>query len=166
MMKYLFLTVLLFILILPAQSQSNFYYSQYFQVAPTLNPAFTGVDDFLDVKVNYRNQWTGFNDAPSTNYIGINGTLKKETTQTYREYALRISNPEILDSLSNVQASFTDKLKHGIGGHIIYDRQGPFEQFSANLNYALHIPIAYQTHLSIGLMGSLVNNRIDCNSRA
>lgn len=161
MMKYLYLALFLYIIILPAQCQNNFYYSQYFQVAPAINPAFTGIDNFLDVKVNYRNQWTGFNDSPSTNYIGINGNLNKQSTQSYREYSLRISNPAILDSLSNIKASFKDKLKHGIGGYIIYDRQGPFEQFSANFNYALHIPISYQTHLSVGLSASIVNNRIN-----
>ena len=83
-------------------AQDNFYFSQYFQVGPAINPAFTGIDNFLDVKVNYRNQWAGFGDSPSTNYIGVNGYLKKESTQSFREYALRISNPDILDSLSRI----------------------------------------------------------------
>ena len=142
-------------------AQDNFYFSQYFQVGPAINPAFTGIDNFLDVKINYRNQWAGFNDSPSTNYIGVNGYLKQESTQTFREYALRISNPDILDSLSNIQTSFKSKLKHGIGGHIIYDRQGPFEQISGFFNYALHIPVGYKTNLSIGVSASITNNRID-----
>lgn len=160
-MKYVYLTLILYSIIFSARCQDNFYYSQYFQVAPALNPAFTGIDDFLDIKVNYRNQWSGFNDSPSTNYIGAYGNLKKETTQSYREYALRISNPDILDSLSNIKSSFKDNLKHAIGGYMIYDRQGPYEQFSANFNYALHIPVSYRTYLSIGVSASIVNNRID-----
>ena len=142
-------------------SQDNFYFSQYFQVGPAINPAFTGIDNFLDVKINYRNQWAGLGDSPSTNYLGVNGYIKKESTQTYREYALRISDPSILDSLSNIQTSLKDKIKHGIGGHVIYDRQGPFEQISGYFNYAIHIPIGFKTNLSIGVSASITNNRID-----
>ena len=160
-MKYLYLTIFLIATTITAQCQDNFYFSQYFQVGPAINPAFTGIDNFLDIKVNYRNQWTGFNDSPSTNYFGINGHLKNESTQSYREYALRISNPDILDSLSNINASFKDKIKHGFGGHVIFDRQGPFEQISGFFNYALHIPVGYRTQLSIGVSASITNNRID-----
>ena len=160
-MKYIYLTVSLVIMAVAAQSQDNFYFSQYFQVGPAINPAFTGIDNFLDVKVNYRNQWTGFNDSPSTNYFGINGHLKNKSAQSYREYALRISNPDILDSLSNISASYKNKIKHGIGGHVIYDSQGPFQQFSGFFNYAIHFPVGHSTQLSIGLSASMTNNRID-----
>lgn len=159
--KYYLLLGLIIISFGKSVSQDNFYFSQYFQVGPAINPAFTGIDNFLDIKVNYRNQWAGFNDSPSTNYIGINGTLKKESIQTYREYALRISDPGILDSLSNIQSSIKNRIKHGLGGHVIYDRQGPFEQISGFFNYAIHLPIGYKTTLSFGASASITNNRID-----
>lgn len=142
-------------------SQDNFYFSQPFQVGPAINPALTGIDNFLDIKFNYRNQWAGLNDSPSTNYLGINGYINKNKTQTYREYALRISNPDILDSLSVTKSSLKNKLKHGVGGHLIYDRQGPFSQIAGYFNYALHIPIGFKTTLSIGASASLTNKRID-----
>lgn len=159
--KHILLTTLLVSMGATVRAQDNFYFSQPFQVGPAINPAFTGIDDFLDIKVNYRNQWTGFNDSPSTNYFGINGLLKKASTQSYKEYALRISDPGILDSLINISSSFKNNIKHGIGGHIIFDRQGPFEQISGYLNYALHMPVGYKTKLSVGLSVSISNNRID-----
>lgn len=142
-------------------SQDNFYFSQYFQVGPAINPALTGIDNFLDIKFNYRNQWAGLNDSPSTNYLGVNGYINKNKGLTYRDYALRISNPNILDSLSVIKSSLKNKLKHGIGGHIIYDRQGPFSQVGGYFNYALHIPIGFKTYLSVGASVSLTNKRID-----
>ncbi len=157
--RYLFILFALFLN--TAFGQDNFFYSQYFQVGPTVNPAFTGIDNFLDVKINYRSQWSGFTDAPSTNYFGINGYLKKESQQTYREYSLRISDPTLLDSLSNVGKSSDEMIRHGIGGHIIYDRQGPFSQISGYFNYAIHIPIGNRLKLSLGVSASLTNNRID-----
>jgi len=162
--KHILLTTLLIAMSATVRAQDNFYFSQPFQVGPAINPAFTGIDDFLDIKINYRNQWAGFNDSPSTNYFGINGLLKKASTQSYKEYALRISDPSILDSLINISSSFKNNIKHGIGGHIIFDRQGPFEQISGYLNYALHMPVGYKTKLSIGLSLSISNNRIDRKS--
>ena len=141
--------------------QDNFYFSQYFQVGPVINPATTGVDNFLDIKVNYRNQWSGFTDAPSTNYIGVNGYIQKETQQSYKQYSLRTSNPFYLDSLPKNEISLGNKLRHGIGGNIIYDVQGPFEQISGFVNYALHIPIGEKVKISLGVSGSITNHRID-----
>lgn len=161
MLRYLVLTTILCTISISGYCQDNFYFSQYFQVAPAINPALTGMDDFLDIKINYRSQWSGFNDSPSTNYFGINGSLKKKSQQAYKEYALRISNPEILDSLSNITNSFSSKLKHGLGGFVVFDQQGPFEQITGFINYAIHIPIGYKTKLSIGVSGGLVNNRIN-----
>ena len=160
-LKYPVVIICLFAISSTVIAQDNFYFSQYFQVGQAINPAFTGIDNFLDVKINYRNQWAGFSDSPSTNFIGINGALKNKTTQTYKEYALRISDPSLLDSLSNTQSSIKDKVRHGLGGHIIYDRQGPFDQISGFFNYAFHFPISYNTYLSIGTSVGLVNNRID-----
>lgn len=142
-------------------AQDNFYFSQYFQVGSAINPATTGVDNFLDVKINYRNQWTGFTDSPSTNYFGVNGYLQKNPQKEYKQYALRTSNPYFLDSLPVAQIPIGEKLRHGLGGHIIFDVQGPYEQISGFINYALHIPLNDKIKLSIGLSGSITNQRID-----
>jgi len=142
-------------------AQDNFYFSQYFQTGTAFNPAITGVENFLDIKLSYRNQWNGFTDAPSTNYIGVNGYLQKETQKAYKQYSLRTSNPYLLDSIPAAEISFGEKLRHGIGGHIIYDVQGPFEQISGFLNYALHFPLNDKLKLSIGFSANITNQRID-----
>lgn len=161
MKKKLLLLLIIIIASTPAISQDNFYVSQYFQVAPVINPAFTGINNFLDVKINYRSQWSGFSDAPKSNYIGINGYLQKETQQAYKQYALRTSYPYIIDSLGQDGISLGEQLRHGIGGNIVFDTQGPFKQSSGYINYALHIPISRNTKISIGLSGSINNQRID-----
>lgn len=160
-MKRVIIIVIICFLSIRSFSQDNFYFSQYFQVGPSINPAFTGVDNFLDVKLNYRNQWSGYTDSPTTNYIGVTGYLQKETQKDYKQYALRTSNPYFLDSLPRAEISLSEKLRHGIGGLIIYDVQGPFEQISGYVNYALHIPISSKTKISIGISGNITNQRID-----
>jgi type IX secretion system PorP/SprF family membrane protein len=159
--KKLFISLLIFTVSFNAIGQDNFYVSQYHQIGPVLNPAFTGVDNFLDIKLNYRNQWTGFTDAPSTNYFGVNGYLQKETQHTYKQYALRTSNPYYLDSLEEKGISLGKQLRHGIGGNVVYDIQGPYQQISGYLNYAIHIPLSQKTKISIGVAGKLSNQRID-----
>ena len=142
-------------------AQDNFYFSQYSQVGPVSNPAMTGVDNFLDIKINYRSQWSGFEDGPQTNYFGINGYLEKETQTSYQQYSLRTSNPFYLDSLPKAEISLAERLRHGIGGHVIFDSQGPFEQIAGYVNYALHIPLGRRVKFSIGFSGSFTNQRID-----
>ena len=160
-MKHLYILALCLLFPLALTAQDNFYYSQYFQVGPAINPGFTGIDNFTDIKINYRSQWNGFSDAPRTNYFGVNSYIKKESDQIYREYALRISDPSILDSLSSTRSFFKDKMRHGIGGYIIFDQQGPFEQISGFFNYAFHFPISFKTSVSIGASVGLTNNRMD-----
>ncbi len=142
-------------------AQDNFYFSQYFQVGPVLNPAMTGVDNFLDIKLNYRNQWSGFSGAPSSNYFGINGYLQKETQEAYRQYSLRTSDPQYLDKLPGKEISLGERIRHGIGGVVVYDIQGPYEQINGNINYAMHLPVGKKVKLSIGIAASIVNQRIN-----
>ena len=142
-------------------AQDNFYYSQFFQMSQAINPAFAGIDNFTDLKINHRNQWSGFKDSPNTNFIGINATLKNAKQGSFKEYALRISNPDLLDSIVGLSNNFASKIKHGIGGYIVYDNQIPFEQISGYVNYAIHLPISYKTRLSIGISMGILNNRIN-----
>lgn len=142
-------------------AQDNFYFSQYNQVGPVYNPALSGIDNFLDIKLNYRSQWNGFTDAPTTNYFGINGYLQKTTQNAYTQYSLRTSNPYYLDSIPSNEFKLRAKLRHGIGGHVIFDTQGPFEQMSGFLNYALHIPLGRKVKVSLGVSTKLTNQRID-----
>ncbi len=159
--KLLFISLSFCLLATNSNAQDNFYYSQYFQVSQAINPAFAGIDNFTDLKINHRNQWSGFKDSPNTNFIGINATLKSAKQTSFKEYALRISNPDLLDSIVGLSNRFRSKIKHGIGGYIVYDNQIPFEQISGYVNYAIHLPVGYNTRLSIGISVGILNNRIN-----
>lgn len=160
-MKKIKLSIVFLLLSISIYAQDNFYQSQYFQLGPSLNPATTGIDNFLDIKLNYRSQWGGFTDAPSTNYLAINGYLQKETQKTYRQYSLRTSDPHYLDSLSRGEITLSEKIRHGIGGHVVYDVQGPYEEISAHFNYALHIPLNEKIKVSLGISTAVTNKRLD-----
>lgn len=76
-MKYIWLFLLLLSsTVLSAQHQPLL--SQYMLNGLPLNPGFTGSREALSVAATYRNQWSGFDGAPTTSYLAIHSPLKKE----------------------------------------------------------------------------------------
>ena len=58
--------ILLTLCTLPAFSQQDPLYSQYMLNPLLINPAYTGLNNNLNVMVGYRTQWTGFEGQPQT----------------------------------------------------------------------------------------------------
>ncbi len=143
------------------KAQQPYFFSQFYEVAPAFNPAFTGINNFTDVKIVHRNQWTGFADAPTTNYIGIYSSKQNEIPLSIKEYSLRISNPHLYDSILSLAPKIKDKIKHGYGGNIIYDIQSPFSQFKINLNYSAHLNIGNNSTFAFALNVGVNNQRLD-----
>ena len=47
-------------------------YTQYVFNNFLLNPALSGIENYTDVKLGYRSQWTGLQGAPVTTFFTIN----------------------------------------------------------------------------------------------
>jgi type IX secretion system PorP/SprF family membrane protein len=58
---------------LPAQQLPVFALNRYTQAF--YNPATAGMNNETSLSVNYRQQWTGFNNAPETFLVGLDGRL-------------------------------------------------------------------------------------------
>lgn len=52
-------------------------YTAYPSLLFHINPAYTGTKGTVDARMNYRKQWTGFDGAPVTQFIGVHGRLWK-----------------------------------------------------------------------------------------
>src|SRR5438067_12894592 len=63
-------------------SQQRPHYTQYILNNYILNPALSGIENYTDVKLSYRNQWTGLNGAPVTLYFSIQGPIGKQDYKT------------------------------------------------------------------------------------
>ena len=82
-MKKIFLIIVICTLTCSvASAQAKPFYTQYILNNYILNPGITGIENYTDVKLSYRNQWAGINGAPVTTYLSIHGPLGKKDTRT------------------------------------------------------------------------------------
>ena len=68
----------LFVFVLGMQwgmAQQKPQYTQYVFNNLLLNPAVTGIENYTDVKLGYRSQWTGLQGAPVTSYLTIDAPI-------------------------------------------------------------------------------------------
>src|SRR5258708_9052684 len=69
-MKRLLLSVFLSITVLQfAIAKQKPQYTQYVFNNLLINPAVTGIENYIDLKAGYRSQWTGLQGAPVTSYL-------------------------------------------------------------------------------------------------
>lgn len=144
-----------------ANGQTGLQLSQQFQNSSSLNPAFAGIDNYLDIKAGFRQQWSGISDGPRVYYLTMNSVLIKPKYQSIKSNALRISDPSLYSESESNQFNRLSAIKHGIGASIINDSYGPFNQLNAYLSYGFHFPLTKKLRLSLGAAGGIVNTQIN-----
>lgn len=123
-------------------------YSQYMHNLYVVNPASAGMNDYLDVNLSFRQQWTGIDDAPRTYYLSATGALGAGEKPESKSMSIPISRPDLYDAAE--VGDTKRKLKHALGGLALVDEYGPFQRTIVNLGYALHIPIGKTYYASVG----------------
>lgn len=113
-----------------AQQLPHFSYFTYNYI--NYNPAVTGFTPCLEMRVGYRQQWTGFDGAPRTAFALAHGKLGVK-----RNYF------------------------HGLGGYVENDAAGPFSYTSLHMNYAFHLRLSKGYTLSSGVGVGFSQNKID-----
>jgi type IX secretion system PorP/SprF family membrane protein len=131
-------------------AQQKAQYSQYIINSYLINPALTGMEEYGDVKIGYRNQWSGVNGAPVTYYITghtrLNNGIKSRKSSASE--ALK-PNAFAAEGVNNgVQRKI--KAHHGVGGIMLRDQIGPFSRTEASASYAYHLPLASNMWLATG----------------
>jgi len=124
-------------------------YTQYVLNNYVLNPALTGIENYVDIKSSFRNQWTGIEGAPVTSYFTIHGPIGKEddlTTAT--SFKMQGVNPRGEDYWKNYEAA---PAHHGVGMSIVNDKAGYINRWTISGSYAYHIPITRKTTLAAGI---------------
>lgn len=144
-------------LLLTAQQKPQ--YSQYMINNYLLNPAITGIEDYADIKLGNRNQWTGIEGAPTTFYLSGHSKLGKGVNKAFT--AAPGNRPFSFSGQGDQNHRYWKvKPHHGIGGVLLHDRIGPFARTEMSLSYAYHLLLSRTVKLSGGLSAGLINQTL------
>ncbi|MBL7741544.1 MAG: type IX secretion system membrane protein PorP/SprF [Chitinophagaceae bacterium] len=141
---------LLMMLVISVQvmAQQKPHYTQYILNQYIVNPALTGIENYIDLKGSHRHQWVGIRDAPVTTYLTLHGPIgKKDYRTTATSYEMPGENPRGKRYWEEYTAA---EPHHGIGMQIINDVTGPLSNFSMYATYAYHLGLTPRTSLSGG----------------
>ncbi len=142
-----------------AFSQAKPYYTQYILNNYILNPGVTGIENYTDVKMSYRNQWTGINGAPVTTYLSLHGPIGKTDYKTsVTSFEVPGENPRGKQYWENYTAP---RAHHGVGFTALNDNTGYMNRWSVYGSYAYHKPLGTQTTLSAGFNAGLSSVFLD-----
>lgn len=86
-MKRNLIWVVMFVAFLPAaKAQSVIQVTQYSEVLPLVNPAFSGIENFTDFRFVNRSQWAKINEGPSYSLAHISGSINKRQKKSKSRY--------------------------------------------------------------------------------
>ena len=130
----------------------DFNYTQYYLNLPAVNPGFTGMEDFWDLKLSFRQQGVNNFDARNKSlYISTYGPVNSSASSSMKNNSLRLSDPNSYNNLESNRGTRKKLLRrHGIGGMLFNRDLGAYQSFNASFNYAYHLPVSRTHHLSFG----------------
>ncbi len=125
-----FLPLLTFFVFVAAASyaQMDPLYAQYLNNPLTINPAYTGINNDLNISATYRKQWAGFEGSPST----INASVHTSLPNKNMGVGLLIVQDKIgANKNTEVHATYAYKLSLG-QAYLSFGLQGGFISFKSN----------------------------------
>ncbi|MBS1757366.1 MAG: type IX secretion system membrane protein PorP/SprF [Bacteroidetes bacterium] len=124
-----------------------------------LNPAVTGIENYVDIKLDNRNQWTGIDGAPVTSYFSIQGPIGKSDLRTSAtSFKVPGENPRGKQYWEEYTAP---EPHHGIGCIIMNDKAGYLNRWSISASYAYHKPLGVKTTLAAGFNAGISSVSLD-----
>ncbi|GAB3540559.1 type IX secretion system membrane protein PorP/SprF [Pontibacter brevis] len=134
-------------------------YSQYMINNYLLNPAIAGIENYVDIKSGYRNQWTGIEGSPSSFYLSVHTKLSKDKTSAEN------TTPSFIGAREprSIYRKYSNEPHHGIGLVLLHDRIGPFTRMEANVSYAYHVPLTDGVRLGAGVSAGVSQHALNGN---
>ena len=147
----LLLSLLLIMGITNSFAQVDYRFSQFQQNPLPVNPAFSGIEDFVDVKLGFRKQWTGFDDSPMHSYISSNMAFKISENNDFKHRGVRLIESEAYNELEkDDNFGYRKGNRHGVAVYVLQNSDGGFQNLAAFVNYAYHLRITNQLVWSVG----------------
>jgi type IX secretion system PorP/SprF family membrane protein len=160
MKKWLLLLILCLNVRLYAQQRPQ--YSQYLLNSYLLNPALSGIENYTDVKLGYRQQWAGLQDAPKTAFLSAHWALGDEYLWANAlSFEGDGNDPRSRSYTQNYTAS---PAHHGLGFLAVSDKAGQLSTTTFDVSYAYHMQLNNKLNLSLGVAGGLSRVAIDINA--
>lgn len=161
MKKYII--IFLVLIAVNAYSQQKPQYTQYIFNQYLLNPALSGIENYIDFKAGYRKQWAGINDAPQTSFVSAHWALGDNQlwSNALTSFAEDTGNPMDRSYLQNYTSSPSH---HGMGVTAVLDKTGPIKRLDANITYAYHLQLSNDFNLSAGVAAGLSSISLDINA--
>jgi len=160
-MKRIFYLIIIFVFIVQAAiAQQKPQYTQYVFNNYLLNPAVTGIENYTDVKLGYRSQWTGLEGAPVTSYLTVNAPIGQDYVQGDAT-AFPAGGGENPYSRSFTQDYEAAPPHHGIGFMVVTDKAGPITTTNVDLSYAYHLGIASKVNLAVGVAAGFARTSLN-----
>ncbi len=129
--------------------------AQPFQIAPLYNPAFTGIENFGDLKFSYRYQWAAFKDnAPQ--FANISYTTRIKQPLDLKINSIRTSRSDFSKMVPKLRLNI-----QGLGFNAFSDQYGPLQRVGGGIQYAIHIPLSEKIFVSTGIGGTIENTRLN-----
>jgi type IX secretion system PorP/SprF family membrane protein len=155
MKKKLFLSVMMGMVAntLVAQYVPN--NSQGYQLMPLFNPAFSGVENFNDLKFSYRYQWAGFGKySPKFINLSYHKRLKQPLDLSYNSMRL---------SARTSQVPKSKRMIVGMGGNLFQSTVGVIKSVGGSFNLSFNYPLSKNKRLAVGASALIENRKLDLN---
>lgn len=161
-MKKLLPTLFVFLLTFQlANAQQKPQYTQYVFNNILLNPAVTGIENYIDLKAGYRSQWTGLQGAPVTSYLTFSAPFGSDFVQGDAA-SMSPGNQENPYSRLYTQNYEAAEPHHGLGFMLVSDQAGPINTTNIDATYAYHMGLSSNFNLSVGVAAGF--NHISLNT--
>ncbi|MEO6150878.1 MAG: type IX secretion system membrane protein PorP/SprF [Mucilaginibacter sp.] len=139
------------------KAQQKPQYTQYMLNSYLLNPAFAGIENYIDIKAGYRNQWAGLDGSPKTTYL----TATMPIGKGFLNGGPGSGNPS---GRSYTQTYMAAEPHHGVGLFLLSDEAGLLKSTSVSGSYAYHLGLSPSVNMSAGVTAGV--NRYTLNSSA
>ncbi|WP_293308971.1 PorP/SprF family type IX secretion system membrane protein [Pedobacter sp. UBA5917] len=138
-------------------------YTQYIFNQYLLNPALSGIENYVDFKAGYRKQWSGITDAPQTSFVSAHWALgdKELWSNALTSFPEQTGNPMDRNYTQNYTSSPSH---HGMGVTAVLDKTGPIKRLDANVTYAYHLQLNNDFNLSAGVAAGISSISLDLNA--
>ncbi|MHA6249068.1 PorP/SprF family type IX secretion system membrane protein [Pontibacter sp. CAU 1760] len=141
-----------------ALGQQKPQYSQYSINNFLFNPAIAGIEQYTDVKLGNRSQFSGIEGEPRTVYLSahtpIGNIIRGGNSSSGK------ATPSFGGKKQNGRISQQFKPHHGLGLLLVNDRLGVFSRTEASLAYAYHMKLSSEVKLASGVSAGIIQQHM------